>query len=88
VIDPMMRLLKSGLQARGVHVNMIAKAAGEFVEAYPDIPDAGVVLECLELWQHWLERSVDLDSMRALARRVVAVARALKAKVGTTVGGD
>ena len=87
-IDPMLRLLKSALQARGIHVNMIGKAAEAFVKAYPDIPDAAVVRECLELWEHWLERSVDLESMRKLARRVVAVAMALKAKVGSTVGGD
>jgi len=87
-IDPLLRLLKSALQARGIHVNMIAKAAGEFVKAYPDIPDAAVVTECLDLWEQWLSRSVNLDAMRALARRVVAVANALKTRVGTSVGGD
>jgi hypothetical protein len=87
-IDPLLRLLKSALQARGIHVNMIAKAAAEFVKAYPDIPDAAVVLECLDLWEHWFERTNDLETMRKLARRVVVVAATLKGKVGTTVGGD
>ncbi len=87
-IDPLLRLLRSALQARGIHVTMIPRAAEEFVKAYPDVPDAGVALECLELWEHWLERTVELESMRALARRVVAVANALKTRVGTTVGGD
>jgi hypothetical protein len=87
-IDPMLRLLRSGLQARGVHENMISRAAQKFVDAYPDIPDAKVVLDCLELWQHWLERTPDLESMRALARRVVAVARTLSTMVGASVGGD
>jgi hypothetical protein len=87
-IDPLLRLLKSALQARGIHVNMIPKAAAEFVRAYPDVPDAAVVLECMDLWEHWLERTVDLEPMRKLARRVVAVANTLKTKVGTSVGGD
>lgn len=87
-IDPMLRLLRSALQARGVHENMIARAAGKFVEAYPDVPDAKVALECLDLWTHWLERKPDLESMRKLARRVVAVAKQLQNMVGPSVGGD
>jgi hypothetical protein len=84
----MLRLLKSALQARGVHENMIPRAVEAFVKTYTDIPDAVVVRECLDLWQHWLERTVELEPMRVLARRVVALANALKARVGTSVGGD
>jgi hypothetical protein len=87
-IDPMLRLLRSALQARGVHENMIARAAEKFVDTYPDIADAKVALECFDLWKHWLERKPDLESMRKLARRVVAVAKQLANMVGTTVGGD
>ena len=85
-IDPMLRLLRAGLQVRGLHVNAIDKAAAEFVRLYSDIHDVGVVMECLDLWGHWLERTPKLDAMRVLARRVIAVARELRVKIDTPVG--
>ena len=85
-IDPMLRLLRAGLQVRGLHVNAIDKAAAEFVRIYSDIHDVGVVMECLDLWGHWLERTPKLDAMRVLARRVIAVARELRVKIDTPVG--